>query len=131
MLQDSKAFSGFSIKDSAASKHFYGDILGLNVQPVPGMEDMGILTLHTNGNNPILLYPKDDHQPASHTVLTFPVSDIDAAVVTLKDKGVEFEIIEGMHQDEQGIMRGKQMKMGPDIAWFKDPSGNSLAICED
>lgn len=131
MLQDSPAFSGFSIADSVATKKFYGDTLGLDIRDVPGMEDMGMLTLHTAGNNPILLYTKADHKPATHTVLTFPVPDIDAAVAELKKEGVEFDIVDGMQQDEQGIMRGKSMQMGPDIAWFKDPSGNSLAVCED
>jgi hypothetical protein len=29
-----------------------------------------------------------------------------------------------MDQDAKGIMRGN----GPDIAWFKDPSGNILSV---
>ena len=31
-----------------------------------------------------------------------------------------------MEQDEKGIARGP----GPEIAWFKDPAGNILAVLE-
>ena len=73
-------------------------------------------------------YPKENHEPAAYTMLNFVVDDIDAAVAALKEKGVEFETYEGMHQDEHGIARGKAANMGPDIAWFKDPAGNILAV---
>jgi hypothetical protein len=35
-----------------------------------------------------------------------------------------------MSQDEKGIMRGISQNMGPDIAWFKDPAGNMLAVLQ-
>ncbi len=35
-----------------------------------------------------------------------------------------------MKQDAKGIARGKAAKMGPDIAWFLDPAGNTLAVLE-
>jgi hypothetical protein len=49
---------------------------------------------------------------------------VDAAVDELTARGVEFERYEGLDQDEKGIARGN----GPDIAWFKDPAGNILAV---
>ena len=33
--------------------------------------------------------------------------------------------------DEKGIARGLAAKQGPDIAWFKDPSGNILSVLQD
>jgi hypothetical protein len=36
----------------------------------------------------------------------------------------------GPKTDEKGILRGKQVNLGPDIAWFKDPAGNFLAVVE-
>ena len=77
------------------------------------------------------MYQKDDHQPATFTVLNFEVADIDKAVTALKDKGVKFEQYDwggGAKTDESGVMRGKAANMGPDIAWFKDPSGNVFAV---
>jgi hypothetical protein len=48
----------------------------------------------------------------------------------LEKRGVKFERYEEMPQDEKGILRGKENQKGPNIAWFKDPSGNILAVLE-
>ena len=45
---------------------------------------------------------------------------------------MRFERYDGtLKTDAKGILRGKQMKMGPDIAWFKDPAGNILSVLDD
>ena len=119
MLANSKAFSGFAVADVEQAKAFYGDTLGLDVS-----EEHGLLTLHLAGDRPTIVYPKPDHEPANFTILNFPVDDVEAAVDSLTARGVQFERYEGFPQDEKGIMRGH----GPDIAWFKDPSGNILSI---
>jgi len=36
-----------------------------------------------------------------------------------------------MPQDAKGVLRGLSANMGPDIAWFKDPAGNILAVLQD
>src|SRR4051794_12401359 len=113
MFTESKAFSGFAVRDIAAAKAFYGDTLGIDVS-----EDHGLLTLHLAGDRPTLVYPKPDHVPASYTILNFPVDDIDAAVEELVARGVEILRYEGMEQDDRGIMRAG----GPYIAWFTDPA---------
>ena len=125
MLADSKAFSGFAVSDIEAARKFYGDTLGLEVTE----EDMGVtlLTLHLAGDRPTMIYPKPDFEPATYTILNVPVDDIDAAVDELSSRGVKFERYEGFDQDEKGIARGN----GPNIAWFKDPAGNILAVLED
>ena len=46
MLQKSKAFSGFSVKDIQKAKEFYGQTLGLKIS-----ESNGLLTLHLAGGN--------------------------------------------------------------------------------
>ena len=73
-----------------------------------------------------LIYPKDDHTPATYTILNFQVEDIDAAVDELAARGVEIERYDGFGQDEKGIARDA----GPAIAWFKDPAGNILAVLQ-
>lgn len=126
MLNDSHAFSGFSVTDQDAAKEFYSQTLGLTV------EDTGMgLQLKLAGGGIVFVYPKADHVPATFTILNFPVDDIDAAVDDLAGKGVKFEVYEGMHQDDKGIARGKAANMGPDIAWFKDPAGNILSVLCD
>jgi len=121
MLGESKAFSGFAVDDIEAARGFYGHTLGLTVT-----EENGMLTLQLAGDRPTLIYPKDDHEPATYTILNFPVDDIDAAAEGLMERGVAFEIYEGAPQDEKGIMR----EYGPPIAWFRDPAGNILSIIQ-
>lgn len=125
MLKDSPAFSGFSVKDIDAAKKFYGEKLGLEVEDGP----MG-LHLKLGSGARIFIYQKLDHVPATFTVLNFPVKDIDACVEKLSAKGIQFISYEGM-TDEKGIARGKAVNQGPDIAWFKDPSGNFLSVLSD
>ena len=121
MLKDSQAFSGFYSNDIPKAREFYSRTLGLEVTEANGM-----LTLNLAGGGKVLIYPKDNHEPASFTVLNFPVKDIDGAVDGLTKAGVEFERYEGAGQDERGIAR----EYPPPIAWFKDPAGNILAVLE-
>jgi len=126
MLSDSAAFNGFSTNDIVSTKEFYSQTLGLQVDDNP----MGMLNLTLAGRTtPIIIYPKDDHVPATYTMLNFPVDDIDQAVDELSAKGVIFEQYPGM-TDAKGIARGLQVKRGPNIAWFKDPAGNILAVLQ-
>jgi catechol 2,3-dioxygenase-like lactoylglutathione lyase family enzyme len=122
MLADSKAFSGFAVKDLEQARQFYGETLGLRVS-----ERNGLLTLHLAGDRDVLVYPKEDHAPANYTILNFPVAAIEPVVDGLVERGVRFEQYEGFEQDEKGILRGG----GPPIAWFRDPSGNILAVIEE
>jgi catechol 2,3-dioxygenase-like lactoylglutathione lyase family enzyme len=123
MLKDSQAFSGFSTNDIEKAKHFYGEVLGLEVKA----DSMGAVQVILGSGGMVYVYPKEDHTPATYTVLNFPVDDIDAAFDTLSEKGVTFEHYEGI-TDDKGIARGLASNYGPDIAWFKDPAGNILSI---
>lgn len=87
MLKNSKAFSSFSVDDLEKAKDFYQNTLGLDVRE--GL--MGILELRTLDSSPILIYPKQNHIPASFTVLNFPVESVEDAVGILSNKGVQFE----------------------------------------
>jgi predicted enzyme related to lactoylglutathione lyase len=122
VFKDSKAFSGYSVDDIPRAKQFYGGTLGLNVD-----DEMDGLVLHLAGGNDVFLYPKDNHEPATFTVLNFPASDVDEAVDRLTEAGVRFEQYGGdLQTDEKGVYRGE----GPTIAWFKDPAGNILSVIE-
>lgn len=125
MLKSSKSFSSFSVNDLEKAKAFYGGILGLEVKDNP----MGILELHVSGSTPIVIYPKSNHQPASFTVLNFPVQNVEEVVDELVKKGVQMEHYNepDFKTDEKGVFRGG----GPVIAWFKDPAGNILSILEN
>ena len=128
MLNTVAAFSGFSVSDLEKAKQFYGEVLGLEVAG----EQMGI-QFKLPGGGSLFIYDKKDHVPATYTVLNLVVSGIDDAVDELVAKGVAMEKYDNMPapQDEKGILRGLAANMGPDIAWFKDPSGNILAVLQD
>ena len=125
MLNESHAFPGFSSNDISKAKEFYSRTLGLEVT-----EAHGLLTLHFAGGGTAIIYPKEDHEPASFTVLNFPVEDIESAVDGLAGSGVRFERYDGFGQDERGIARPQRPDEGPLIAWFKDPAGNILSVLQ-
>ncbi|HMJ04213.1 MAG TPA: VOC family protein [Conexibacter sp.] len=124
MLGSSKAFSGFAVDDLEKAREFYEGTLGVRTTTVGDQE---LLTLHLAGDRPTLIYPKADHEPATYTILNFPVDDIDAAVDGLTERGVEMLRYDGFGQDERGIAR----EAGPAIAWFTDPAGNIMSVLED
>jgi catechol 2,3-dioxygenase-like lactoylglutathione lyase family enzyme len=124
MLDVSRSYSGFAVKDLEAAKAFYRDKLGIEVS---SLYDGGLLQLQL-GERVVLVYPKDDFVPATYTILNFPVSDVEVAVDELASKGVQMQRYEGFEQDAKGIASGAP---GPTIAWFKDPSGNILAVHSD
>ena len=121
MFSAAQAFSGFSIDDLPAAKTFYGETLGLEVTE----NNMGFLELQLGSGARVLAYVKPNHEPASFTILNFPVDDVEAAVDDLNARGVVTKIYgDESGTDEKGIARG----FGPDIAWFRDPAGNVLSV---
>lgn len=122
MFAETKAFSGFAAPDLDEARAFYEGTLGLRVS-----QEHDLLTLHLAGDRDTLVYPKPDHEPATYTILNFPVDDVEAAVDELQNRGVRFERYDGFDQDEKAISRNPD---GPAIAWFKDPAGNILSVLE-
>ena len=123
IFKDVPAFPSFAAKDLKAEKAFFADTLGIDVD-----DQSGMLFLNITDSNKILIYPKDDHTPASFTILNFPVDNIEAAVDALDARGVKLERynVPGLTPDEKLIYRGE----GPPIAWFKDPAGNIFSVME-
>lgn len=123
MIDSARAFSGFSVDNLEKAKTFYQDVLGVEVAagPMPGVINLKA------GANPIFVYEKPDHQPASFTILNFPVENVETTVDDLSRKGVKFERYDGqMATNDRGIHEQDGMK----IAWFKDPAGNYLSVVE-
>ncbi len=119
MLENSPAFSGFSVDDIAAADRFYRERLGLRVSEANGM-----LTLHLAGGRDTLIYPKPDHVPAEYTILNFPVPDIEAAIDGPTAREVTFERYEWIH--ERGINR----QGGPQIAGSRTRQTTSCPCSE-
>ncbi|MFF9065441.1 VOC family protein [Streptomyces sp. NPDC014891] len=127
MFGDTPAFSGFSVDDLDAARRFYGETLGLRVGE-EGEGDMRMLFLTLAGGVRVFVYPKDDHAPATFTILNFAVDDIDRAVDELTGRGVALERYDGFEADAKGVVRADG---GPAIAWFKDPAGNVLSVLQE
>ena len=125
MLGTSKATSGFAVNDLDKARDFYEGVLGLGVEVLD--EEFGVTKLKLAGGDEVLMYLSADMRPASYTILNFDVDDIDEAVEGLGERGVTFERYEEFQQDEKGIVREQR---GPQIAWFKDPSGNVLSVLQ-
>jgi catechol 2,3-dioxygenase-like lactoylglutathione lyase family enzyme len=126
MLNIQSTFSGFSVNDINTAKDFYGKVLGLELE-----DKVGGTSIHLPGGAIAWMYQKDDHQPAAYTMLDLVVDNIDEAYKAMVGAGVEFERYTGTPQDGKGIMHGKEHNMGPNIAWFRDPAGNILAVLEN
>jgi predicted enzyme related to lactoylglutathione lyase len=132
MLRTSKAFSSFSVDDIKTAKQFYSETLGLEV--TEEFPEMGIINLKLASGGGVMIYPKgSEHQPATYTVLNFPVENIDQTVDQLSIKGVEFEKYDNEYikTDEKGISRGDGKNGPAGMAWFKDPAGNILAALQE
>lgn len=124
MLSDFNIGPAIAVKDLAAAKAFYSDILGLKLeQEYP--DGAGIR--YKSGESTVMVYPSQFAGTNEATYAGWGVSDVAAVVAELEAKGVEFldypempgVTVEGhVHSwDGQG-----------QTAWFKDPSGNILAL---
>jgi predicted enzyme related to lactoylglutathione lyase len=127
MLTHTQIFSSYSTDNVDAAKDFYGTKLGLKVSDDP----LGGLDITLPGGGQVFIYPKDNHQPASFTVMHFGVDDVEKAVEELNSAGVQTKIygddeLPDMPNDSKGIWRDENnIAM---MAWFKDPAGNVLGI---
>ena len=85
-----------------------------------------ILLEHTSAGSQFMLYPRGA-TTGDHTVCSFAVPDIEAAVAELRGQGVTFEEYNfpGL-KTENGIASIGDQK----AAWFKDTEGNILALGE-
>jgi catechol 2,3-dioxygenase-like lactoylglutathione lyase family enzyme len=124
MLKNAPLFAGFAVDDVKAAKAFYAGKLGLRVDEA----GQGLLWLQAANGYGVLIYGKPGHVPAAHTILNFPVDDIEAAVDELTAAGITFEQYPSgpIKTDAKGIAHP-----GPWQAWFRDPAGNVLSVVED
>ncbi len=126
MLSDSRPFGSFSTDSATTALEFYRDVLGLEAEMEDSIAPM--VRLHHPQGSTTLIYEKSDHQPATHTVLNFPVSDVEALALSLKEAGVALEPTE--FTDADGLARDPEGRM-PTMLWFKDPAQNWLSAMQE
>ncbi|HEY6729434.1 MAG TPA: VOC family protein [Solirubrobacterales bacterium] len=125
MLGETKATSGFAVKDLDEARQFYEGTLGLRIEVLD--EEFGVTVLKLADGTDVFLYVSPEMTPPSYTMLNFEVDDVEAAVDGLTERGVSFQRYEGFDHNEKGIVSGGP---GPQIAWFEDPSGNTIAVIQ-
>lgn len=124
MLANLDATATVGVRDIAAAREFYGNVLGL--EPVNDEGDSAEMVLYRSGNTRVLVYRSAFAGTNQATAITWDVGDQLVDIVdALKAKGVRFEHydMDGMRREGDIHITG-QMK----IVWLKDPDGNILNI---
>jgi len=122
MLSDSKLVGFVTTTDYAKARSFYEGQLGLRFVS----QDQFALVIDSGGNM-IRISKMPEVKPQQFTVLGWEVTDVEAKVTQLQQKGITFERYGLPGQDERGIWTAPG---GAKVAWFKDPDGNILSISQ-
>ena len=78
MFKSTNGYGGFSVKDLSSAKDFYLNVLGLEVSE----DEMGLMISLPQAGK-MFVYPKENHEPATYTVMNLIVPDITQAVEAL------------------------------------------------
>ncbi len=108
--------------DLSRAAEFYGSVLGLvheETTPFAAVFRAGAVMLRVT--------KVESLRPQPFTVLGWSVPDISATVAKLTARGVEFIRYDGMGQDSLGIWTTPD---GSQVAWFRDPDGNTLSLTQ-
>jgi catechol 2,3-dioxygenase-like lactoylglutathione lyase family enzyme len=107
--------------DYDAARSFYEGLLGLRFVKNDGFA----MVLDANGIM-LRVVKSPDFKPLPWTILGWEVAEIEKAVDALTERGVRFERF-FPQQDARGIWTAPT---GDRVAWFKDPSGNTLSVSQ-
>lgn len=104
------------------ARAFYRDTLGLRL-----VADTPFAQVFDANGTMLRLTPVGEWTPPPFTVLGWQVSDLRGTVRDLAAQGVPFQTYPGMGQDEDGIWTTPD---GSQVAWFRDPDGNTLSLTQ-
>jgi catechol 2,3-dioxygenase-like lactoylglutathione lyase family enzyme len=125
MLADAEVAAIIPVSDIDRAVEFYGNTLGLEVQTRREDLPQNREAEFRAGTGTLLAYESVGAGQSRHTIAGFRVADIDAAVSTLRDRGVVFEEYDMPDlKTENGIATVGETR----AAWFRDPDGNILAV---
>jgi len=122
MLNSSRIISFVATQNAARARKFYEETLGLMLVS----DDPFALVFDANGTM-LRVSKVQELSPAKHTVLGWQVANIRAEMEELMKRAVRFERFERLLQDELGVW---QAPSGAQVAWFKDPDGNTLSLTQ-
>jgi predicted enzyme related to lactoylglutathione lyase len=109
-------------KDMGRARPFYETVLGLKMEG-----ESPIACAFRAGGVLLRVIVVEQLTPFPFTLLGWSVDDIAATVAGLTARGAVFERFEGVDQDELGVWRSPG---GAQVAWFKDPDGNTLSLTQ-
>jgi predicted enzyme related to lactoylglutathione lyase len=122
MLAAAAVIAFVATTSAERARAFYGDALGLPLRS----EDTFALVFDAHGTM-LRVQKVAAVQPPPYTVLGWEVADIARAVQAVTERGVQFERVPGLDQDELGIWTSPD---GGRVAWFKDPEGHFLSLTQ-
>ena len=123
MLTDARIMAIVPTTDIARAKAFYGETLGLAEAnaSTPGPQ----VIYRCGGGTLLEVYERPTAGEAQHTLASWAVSDVRAAVDLLRNRGVGFEEYDLTEvKTDDGISSSGDYQE----AWFRDPDGNILRI---
>lgn len=123
MLSDARFQTALPCNNLQRAKAFYADRLGLT----PASEDPAGAWYEGRDGTRFILFPSSGSASGSHSQMGFMVTDLDAEVAGLKQRGVQFE-----EYDFPGFDKATGIADlgGTRSAWFKDSEGNLLGLVE-
>lgn len=121
MLGDSNVAATLAVKDLAAGRKYYEDVLGLH----DAVMASDYAVVYKSGDSMVQVYASQFAGTNQATAATWEVDDIQAVVADVKSKGASFE-----HYDMPGITHDGDVHVmeGELAAWWKDPDGNILCV---
>ncbi len=123
ILQSGTPVAFLYVKDRERALKFYRESLGLALQ---SSDDFGDFIDLGSGLARMTVMP--DFAATPHPVLGWNVDDINATVKALRDRGIVFNIHEGMGQDALGIWTSPDGRSK--VAFFSDSEGNVLTLSQ-
>ena len=123
VLSDSDVVAFVPTDDLDRARRFFRDVIGLAI-----VEDSPYGCVFDANGTALRVTPVTPFARPSHTVLGWLVADIGAVTRALADRGVRFERYDGMEHDAAGVWTTPG---GDQVAWFKDPDGNTLSLTQN
>lgn len=114
------AFLATSRPDEA--KMFYREKLGLLFV----QDDENHIVFDSNGTI-LRIQRVPGYAAPGHIALSWEVDNLLSTVASLRSRGIQFERMPGIEQDQNDIFVAYDGTM---VAWFKDPDGNLLSLSE-
>ena len=122
MLGSSNVIAFVPTENPDRARAFYEGVLGLRFVS----KDHYAMMFEANGVR-LRIALVQEFKPAPFTILGWIVPDIAGTIRELAMKGVVFQRYDIFKQDDLGVCT---FLSGEQVAWFKDPDGNTLSLTQ-